>query len=175
MNAFFEFYHEHEAVFYSTQLVLAMLGMGATSTLQQFRDVLRAPGNIALVLALQFLVMPLLAVAFGRLTGMPSEIVIGLILLMALPSGSLSNILTFLGRGSVPLSIAATCASTALCLLATPLVLKVFAGAICLQALKYRSTRRSSRSRYCSCCHWPLAWRLVAAGRVHAGRSRSWP
>lgn len=126
MQVFFDFYREHEEFFYSMQLILAMLGMGATSSLQQFRDVLRSPGNIALVLGLQFLAMPTLALMFGKATGLPNEIAIGLILLVSLPSGSLSNIITFLGRGNVPLSIAATCASTSLCLLVTPLVLRVF-------------------------------------------------
>ena len=128
MQLFFDFYRANEELFYSTQLVLAMLGMGATSTLQQFRDVIKAPGNIALVLAMQFLVMPVLALAFGNFTNLPDEIAIGLVLLVALPSGSLSNIITFLGRGNVPLSITATCASTALCLVVTPLVVQVFAA-----------------------------------------------
>ncbi len=128
MQTFFDFYRANEGVFYSTQLVLAMLGMGATSTLQQFRDVLRAPGNIALLLGLQFVLMPLLAVGFGKATGVPNEIAIGLVLLVALPSGSLSNIMTFLGRGNVPLSITATCDSTTVCLVVTPLVLRLFAA-----------------------------------------------
>lgn len=126
MESVFEFYRRHEEFFYASQLILAMLGMGATLSLRQFRDILRAPGSIALVLALQFLLMPAVAVALGRVLAMPHEIVVGLVLLMALPSGALSNIMTFLGKGNLPLSITATCASTASCLLITPLVLGLF-------------------------------------------------
>lgn len=128
MSLFFDYYREHSQLFYNTQLVLAMLGMGATSTLQQFRDVFRRPTYIALVMVLQFVLMPLLAVFYVKVFGIDPAIGIGLVLLMALPSGTLSNIITFLGRGNVPLSVTATCASTVLCLVVTPLVLQVFAA-----------------------------------------------
>jgi bile acid:Na+ symporter, BASS family len=128
MQSFFQFYREHSQLFYNTQLVLAMLGMGATSTVQQFRDVFRRPGDIGLILALQFLLMPTLAVLFANVLSLNPSIGIGLVLLMALPSGTLSNIITFLGRGNVPLSVTATCASTVACLAITPLVLQTFAS-----------------------------------------------
>ena len=128
MQAFYEFYRAHSELFYNTQLVLAMLGMGATTTVQQFRDVFRRPGDVGLVLLMQFVALPLLAVAFARATGLPPQVAVGMVLLMALPSGTHSNIITFLGRGNVPLSVTATCASTVACLVATPLVVQVFAA-----------------------------------------------
>ncbi|MGI9457284.1 MAG: bile acid:sodium symporter family protein [Aeoliella sp.] len=128
MELFFDIYRAHEEFFYSTQLVLAMLGMGATLSLGQFRAILRRPTSIALVVVLQFMLMPFVALMFAKVTGLPDEIAIGLVVLVALPSGSLSNIITYLGRGNVPLSITATCASTGLCLLVTPLVLSLFAS-----------------------------------------------
>jgi BASS family bile acid:Na+ symporter len=126
MQAFYDFYREYAQWFYSSQLLLAMFGMGATSTVQQFRDVFRRPGVIALVLALQFLVLPALAVAFAWATRLEPTVAAGLVLVMALPSGALTNVVTFIGRGNVPLSITATCASTAICLVATPTVIEVF-------------------------------------------------
>lgn len=128
MHLFFDFYREYALLFADAQLVLAMLGMGATLTVGQFRDIVRSPASIGLMLFLQFGVMPAIAVWVGKAAGLPDEIAIGLVLLMALPSGSQSNIITYLGRGNVPLSITSTCASTAVCLIVTPLVLQVFAS-----------------------------------------------
>lgn len=128
MQYFLDFYREHSQLFYNVQLVLAMLGMGANTTIGQFRGVLRRPGNIALVLAMQFLSMPLFAVLLARTLPIDPNIGIGLVLLAALPSGTLSNIITFLGRGNVPLSVTATCASTLICLVVTPIVLELFAA-----------------------------------------------
>jgi BASS family bile acid:Na+ symporter len=108
------------------QLFVTMLGMGVTLTIAQFRDIARRPTAVLWVLLLQFAAMPALALGFGKLSGVPDEIVLGLVLLTALPSGSLSNIYAYLGHGNVPLSITATCASTASCLVVTPLVLSAF-------------------------------------------------
>ncbi|WP_442485183.1 bile acid:sodium symporter family protein [Aeoliella sp. SH292] len=126
MQAFYDFYREYAQWFYSSQLLLAMFGMGATSTVQQFRDVFRRPGVIAMVLALQFLVLPGLAVAFSWSTRLEPTVAAGLVLMMSLPSGALTNVVTFIGRGNVPLSITSTCASTAICLFATPMVIEIF-------------------------------------------------
>ena len=126
LTTIFDFYGEHERAITAVQLFVTMLGMGVTLTVSEFRAIARRPGPVAWVLLLQFLVMPLVALAAGRVFGMPDEIVLGLVLLTALPSGSLSNIYTYLGGGNVPLSITATCASTACCLVVTPLVLQLF-------------------------------------------------
>ncbi len=126
MSDFFDFYGSNERAITAVQLFVTMLGMGVTLTVGEFRAIARRPGPVAWVLFLQFLVMPIVALLFGRLSGVPDEIVLGLVLLTALPSGSLSNIYTYLGRGNVPLSITATCASTASCLVVTPLVLRLF-------------------------------------------------
>ncbi|WP_425398177.1 bile acid:sodium symporter family protein [Aeoliella sp.] len=128
MQSFLDFYREHSQSFYNAQLVLAMLGMGANTTVGQFRAVFRRPGDIAMVLALQFLLMPIFAVLLARVMPIDPTIGIGLVLLAALPSGTLSNIITFLGRGNVPLSVTATCASTLICLVVTPIVLDLFAS-----------------------------------------------
>ena len=111
-----------------TQLVLAMLGMGATLTSREFLDIARRPHGVGLVLAGQYLLFPLLAFVVGSVLPIPVGVAIGLILVTAAPSGSISNIFAFLGRGSVPLSITATAASTLTCLIATPLILRLYAA-----------------------------------------------
>jgi BASS family bile acid:Na+ symporter len=107
----------------AAQLVLSMIGMGATLAWNDFTGILRRPWAVFLVLVLQFVAVPLLAVGISAVVALPHEIVMGLYLLAVLPSGAQSNLFTYLGRGDVPLSIAATCASTVVSLLLTPLLL----------------------------------------------------
>ena len=107
----------------ATQLILAMSGMGATLTKEQFQAIVRRPQPVGLVLVLQYLVFPLLAAMVGRLANLPPGIALGLVLMNAVPSGSLTNVFTYLGHGNVTLSIVMTCASTAVSFVATPLVI----------------------------------------------------
>jgi BASS family bile acid:Na+ symporter len=124
----FRFYPAVEYYLAALQLVLAMLGMGATLAVSDFRRVASTPWRAALGLALLFAVLPLAALAWSGLLGLPAGIGVGLLLVTAMPSGSISNLYTHLGRGSVPLAIAVTAVSTLLCLGVTPLVLESLAG-----------------------------------------------
>ena len=119
----FSFYPQIEYPLAATQLILAMAGMGATLTLGQFRAIVRRPQPIAVVLVLQYVVLPVLAAVLARLASLPPGIAVGLVLMNATPSGSFTNVFTYLGRGNIMLSIVMTCASTAVCFLATPVVL----------------------------------------------------
>jgi bile acid:Na+ symporter, BASS family len=114
-----------EPLLAATQLILSMIGMGATLALTDFSRIFRRPVAIILVLVLQFVAMPLVVAGIAATGTVPHEIVMGLYLLAVLPSGAQSNVFTYLGRGDVPLSIAATCASTVVCLLFTPLLLRL--------------------------------------------------
>lgn len=113
----------------ATQLVLAMSGMGATLTLEQFREIVRRPHPVGIVLGSQYLVFPGLAALCGWMIELPPGVAIGLVLMNAVPSGSMTNVYTYLGLGNVTLSIVMTVASTAICFVATPLALEWFAAA----------------------------------------------
>ncbi|MEX2167792.1 MAG: bile acid:sodium symporter [Pirellulales bacterium] len=113
----------------ATQLVLAMAGMGATLTLEQFREIVRRPHPVGIVLFLQYVIFPGLAALCGWMYSWPPGVAIGLVLMNAVPSGSLTNVFTYLGLGNVTLSIVMTVASTAICFVATPLALEWFAAA----------------------------------------------
>jgi bile acid:Na+ symporter, BASS family len=108
----------------AVSLILAMAGMGATLTLQNFRDILLRPFPVALCVVLQFTLFPVLAALIGHAAGFPPGIVVGLVLMNAVPSGSLTNVFTYLGKGNVTLSIMITCASTLACFVAIPLIVK---------------------------------------------------
>lgn len=114
----------------AAQLILAMAGMGATLTREQFREIALRPYPVGLVLVLQYAAFPgLAALVAWILLELPPGVAVGLILINAVPSGSLTNVYTYLGLGNVTLSIVMTCASTAACFVATPLALQWFAAA----------------------------------------------
>lgn len=119
----FELYPQVEYTLAATQLILAMSGMGATLTLAQFHAIVRRPQPVALVLVLQYVVFPVVAAAVARLANLPPGVALGLVLMNAVPSGSFTNVMTYLGHGHVTLSIVMTCASTAVSFAATPLVI----------------------------------------------------
>jgi BASS family bile acid:Na+ symporter len=118
-----ELYVRYEYGFAAVQLILAMFGMGATLTLEDFKDVLREPKAVATGTALQLLLVPLIAFAFITLTGMTAGVAAGIALIAAIPGGTTSNIFTYLARGNVPLSISVTGITTFACLLTTPMIL----------------------------------------------------
>jgi BASS family bile acid:Na+ symporter len=110
-------------------LVTAMVGMGATLTVQEFADVCRAPQGVLSVLIAQIVVTPLLAVGLAYVFRLPAGAALGLLLIAAVPGGMFSNLLTYLGRGNVALSIAATAVSTLLCLVSTSILLRIYGAA----------------------------------------------
>ena len=107
-----------------------MFGMGMTLSWASFAGVLRRPGTIVLGILLQFLVMPLAAWAVAALSGLPAMLATGLILVGSCPGGTASNVVCYLARGDVALSITLTTLSTLLAIVATPALTLLYAGAI---------------------------------------------
>jgi BASS family bile acid:Na+ symporter len=101
-------------------LGVVMFGMGMTLTPQSFVEVLHRPRVVALGVALQFTIMPLAAFLVGRSLHLSTELLAGLVLVGSCPGGTASNVITYLARGDVALSITLTTISTLLAVLATP-------------------------------------------------------
>ena len=120
-----DFYSQYEYWIAATQLLLAMLGMGATLRVRDFAAVAKAPWPITVGCMLQIIVVPVIAALFLRFLPLEPGVAIGLALCAAIPGGTLSNIFTFLGRGHVALSIALTGVTTLACLVTTPFVLSL--------------------------------------------------
>jgi BASS family bile acid:Na+ symporter len=118
-----DFYVQHEYWFAATQLVLAMLGMGATLTGKDFRDVVREPRAVSAGLAIQLVAVPLTAFLFLRFLGIQDGVAVGIALIAAIPGGTTSNIFTFFARGNSAMSISITALTTLACLVTTPLIL----------------------------------------------------
>ncbi len=118
-----EIYVEYEYWFAAFQLIFAMLGMGATLSVDDFKDVLREPRAVAFGTAIQLILVPLLAFLFIHIAGITAGVAVGIALIAAIPGGTTSNIFTYMARGNIPLSISITGLTTLACLISTPLIL----------------------------------------------------
>ena len=108
-------------------LGIIMFGMGLTLTEKDFKIVLSRPKDILIGCLTQFIVMPLLAWALVLVFSLPQELAIGVILVGCCPGGTASNVITYLAKGDLALSVGMTAASTLLAPLLTPLLVWLFA------------------------------------------------
>lgn len=104
-------------------LGIVMFGMGLTLQPVDFKLVLKNPFPVIIGVIAQFVVMPLTALAIAYLLQLPNELAAGLVLLGSVPGGTASNVMVYLARGNLPLSIAMTSFSTILAPLCTPFIL----------------------------------------------------
>ncbi len=106
----------------SLLLGLVMFGVGVTVRRSDFQALLLQPWKVLAGVAAQYLVMPLLAIALSLMFGLSTDLTIGMVLLGACPGGTSSNLVTFIARGNVALSVAITSVSTLIAPLMTPLL-----------------------------------------------------
>lgn len=109
-------------------LGIIMFGMGLTLSKEDFREVLRRPLDVLIGVLGQFIIMPALAWALCQVLRLPPEIAVGVILVGCCPGGTASNVMTFLGRGDVALSVAITSVTTLLAPLVTPALIWLLAS-----------------------------------------------
>uniref|UniRef100_A0ACD5ZU55 Uncharacterized protein n=1 Tax=Avena sativa TaxID=4498 RepID=A0ACD5ZU55_AVESA len=109
-------------------LSFTMLGMGMTLTLDDLRGALLMPKELAAGFVLQYSVMPLSGYFISKLLNLPSHYAAGLILVSCCPGGTASNIVTYLARANVALSVLMTAASTFAAAFMTPLLASKLAG-----------------------------------------------
>lgn len=109
-------------------LGVIMFGMGTTLNVADFSRILRRPFLIITGVSLQFLIMPLAGVAVAWLLRLPPELASGVVLLGCCPGGTASNVIVYLARGDVALSVSLTAFSTAVAPLLTPTLTWLLAG-----------------------------------------------
>ena len=109
-------------------LGIIMFGMGLTLKAQDFKIVLSRPKDILIGCLTQFTVMPLLAWGLTKAFSLPQELAIGVILVGCCPGGTASNVITYLAKGDLALSVGMTAASTVLAPVLTPLLIWLLAG-----------------------------------------------
>ena len=109
-------------------LGIIMLGMGLTLTLDDFKRVFLVPLALLGGVSLQFVVMPLLGWGIGLWIDLPRDMAVGLVLVSCCPGGTASNVVVYLARANVALSVSMTAISTTLAVVLTPLLTKFYVG-----------------------------------------------
>ena len=109
-------------------LGIVMFGMGLTLKMDDFKVVFSRPKDIIIGFAAQFTLMPLIAFLLAKAFNLPTEIAVGVILVGTCPGGTSSNVMTYLSKGDVPLSVGMTAVSTLFAPFMTPLLTLLYAG-----------------------------------------------
>jgi BASS family bile acid:Na+ symporter len=109
-------------------LAVIMLGMGITLSVDDFKKALSMPRAIAMGMAAQYTIMPLLGWCIATLLPLDTPTAVGLILVGCCPSGTASNVVNYLARSNVPLSVLMTTCTTFAAVILTPLLTKLLAG-----------------------------------------------
>lgn len=110
-------------------LAFIMLGMGVTLDAGAFRKVAAKPWPVALGFVAQYLVMPATAWAVAKALHLPADFAVGLILVGCAPGGTASNVVTYIAKANVALSVVMTFCSTVAAVAMTPWLTSLLAGA----------------------------------------------
>lgn len=110
-------------------LGIVMFGMGMTLKLSDFKLVFQRPRDVFIGAIGQFTIMPLLAWCLAKVFDLPPDLAAGVILVGTCPGGTASNVMTYLARGDVPLSVTVTMITTIMAPIVTPLLTWWLAGA----------------------------------------------
>ncbi|MCU0981134.1 MAG: bile acid:sodium symporter family protein, partial [Pirellulaceae bacterium] len=125
-------------------LAASMLGMGLTLNLEAFKAVGRMPGAVALGFTAQYTIMPFIGWLVAKSLALEPGLAVGVILVASCPGGMASNLISYLARANLALSVVLTLCSTMLAFIFTPLWTSLLAGkyvpvdawGLCLSALQ---------------------------------------
>ena len=109
-------------------LGVVMFGMGMTLHASDFRLVLQRPREVLAGTVCHYTIMPLVAYALVMVFGLSPELAVGMVLLGSCPSGTASNVMSFLAKGDVPLAVSITTVSTLLAPIMMPFLVWALAG-----------------------------------------------
>lgn len=107
---------------------IIMFGMGTSLSLKDFAGVVKMPKGVLAGVICQFMIMPFVAFLITKLFNFPIEIAAGIILIGSCPSGLASNVMTYLARANLALSVSLTAIATFLAPIATPFFMQMLAG-----------------------------------------------
>ena len=109
-------------------LQLIMFGMGTAMSFRDFVGVIRMPKAVGIGLLCQFTIMPIIGVSLATLFGFPPEIAAGIVLVGSSPSGLASNVMSFIAKANLALSVTMTACATLLAPIMTPFLMQKLAG-----------------------------------------------
>ena len=126
-------YFTHVGGFKLSRLILPLLqiimfGMGTELSIKEFRSVVSMPRGILIGVTCHYTIMPLISFVLAGIFNFPKEIAAGIILVGCCPSGLASNVMSYLARANLALSVSVTAISTLLAPFLTPLLMKLLAG-----------------------------------------------
>lgn len=107
---------------------LIMFGMGTSMSVKDFAGVVKMPKGVLVGVGSQFLIMPAMGFVLASLSNFPPEIAAGIVLVGCSPSGLASNVMSYLAKANLALSITVTAITTLLAPFVTPLLMKLLAG-----------------------------------------------
>jgi BASS family bile acid:Na+ symporter len=113
----------------TTLLTIIMLSMGVTLSVADFRRVFTRPAPVIAGIVLHYLVMPLAAWVIAKALHMPPDLTAGMVLVGSVASGTASNVMIYLARGDVALSVTISALSTLVGVFATPLLTRLYVDA----------------------------------------------
>ena len=109
---------------------LIMFGMGTSMSVKDFAGVIKTPKGVFIGMVSQFSIMPVIGFSLATLSNLPPEIAAGIVLIGCSPSGLASNVMSYLAKANLALSITITAITTLLAPFITPLLMKLLAGAL---------------------------------------------
>ncbi len=124
-------------------LQIIMFGMGTELSVKEFRKVLKEPKGILIGILCHYTIMPALGFTLASVFRFPKEIAAGVILVGCCPSGLASNVMSFLARANLALSISVTAVSTMLAPILTPMLMRLLGG------------------EFIEIQFWPMVWDIV--------------
>ena len=107
---------------------IIMFGMGTTLSLKDFGRVMQMPKGVIIGIVCHYSIMPLTGWTLTKIFTFPPEVAAGVILIGCCPSGLASNVMSYLARANVALSVTITASATMLAPLMTPLLMEILAG-----------------------------------------------
>jgi len=109
-------------------LQIIMFGMGTAMSFKDFAGVIKMPKGVLVGVLCQFTIMPVIGFTIAEMFGFPPEIAAGVILVGSSPSGLASNVMSFIAKANLALSVTLTAVATLLSPLITPVLMKYLAG-----------------------------------------------
>lgn len=109
-------------------LQIIMFGMGSQLSIKNFEGVIKMPKGVLVGVICQFTIMPVIGISLATIFRFPPEIAAGVVLIGSSPSGLASNVMSFIARANLALSVTLTAVATLLAPIMTPLLMKFLAG-----------------------------------------------
>ncbi|WP_282056394.1 bile acid:sodium symporter family protein [Maribacter luteus] len=130
---YYPYYFIQIGTFKLTSLIIPliqiiMFGMGTSMSLDDFAEIFKSPKGVFIGVSAQLGIMPIMGFLLAKLSGFPPEIAAGIVLIGCSPSGVASNVMAYLAKANLALSITITSIATLMAPFVTPLLMKFLAG-----------------------------------------------